>query len=118
MSGSGGFFAEYGMDPDYELFEDGIPDGVPDMLEALPGSIGGQGGLTNGGEVAILYTWDGLADLVQDLDYTMWGDTAEAVDKTGISIDGPDGDVIPSSYLADTAHRFSGPDLRYGARDR
>lgn len=104
LTGSTDFNATYGFDPDFELFEDdGAPDAVPDMLEATAGSINNQGGLTNGGEIVILYQWDGSSDLVQDLDYIVWGDKAEAVDKTGISIDGPDGDMTPSFYLDDTA---------------
>ena len=43
------------------------------------------------------------ADLVQDLDIVVWGDKAEAVDKTGVSIDGPDAGTDPSSYLDDSA---------------
>ena len=85
----------------YELFD--TDANVPDMREALPGAIGGSSGLTNGGEIVILYHWDGTSDLVQDTDYAVWGDKAEAVDKTGIAIDGPDGDSSPSTYLDDTA---------------
>jgi predicted extracellular nuclease len=104
IAGSDAFFAEYGIDPTYELFEDGgSADAIPDMREALPGSINDQGGLTNGGEVVVLYTWDGSSDLVQDLDYAVWGDKDEAVDKTGLAIDGPDGDSTTSTYLDDTA---------------
>jgi len=104
LPGSDDFVAEYGFDPDYELFEDGgVPDAIPDMREALPGSINGQGGLSNSGEVVILYTWDGASDLVSDIDYGLWGDKAEAVDKTGVSIDGPDSDSSTSTYLPDTA---------------
>ena len=104
MAGSDGFFAEYGVNPTYELYEDGAgSDAIPDMLEALSGSINQQGGLTNSGEVVILYSWDGNSDLVQDLDYVVWGDKAEAVDKTGISIDGPDGGSSTSTYLNDTS---------------
>ena len=73
------------------------------MREALPGSIDGQGGLSNGGEVAILYFWDGDSDLVTDVDYAVWGDKAEAVDKTGVAIDGPDADGATSTYQDDTA---------------
>ena len=103
ISGSDAFLANFGIDPTYELFEDAVvADGIPDMREALPGSINGQGGLSNSGEVVILYTWDGVSDLVQDIDYGLWGDKAEAVDKTGVSIDGPDPDAIASTYLADT----------------
>jgi hypothetical protein len=98
------FLATYAKMPTYELFEDdSTADGVPDMLEALPGSINGQGGITNSGEVVILYYWDGLSDLVMDGDYVVWGDKVEAVDKTGISIDGPDADTLQSTYLDDTA---------------
>ncbi len=103
ISGSEGYTTTYGTAPTYELFEDGATaDGIPDMIEGLPGSINGQGGLTNGGEVAILFYWDGETDLVTDLDYVLWGDTDEAVDKTGISIDGPDTDGIASTYANDT----------------
>ena len=103
LAGSDVFFAEYGIDPTYELYEDGgSADGIADMREALPGSINGQGGLTNSGEVVILYEWDGESDLVQDIDYVVWGDKAEAVDKNGVGIDGPDADGDLSFYPAET----------------
>ncbi len=103
LRGSANFSTTYGLAPTYELSEaDSTPDAIPDMLEALPGSIGGRAGLTDSGEVVILYFWDGTSDLVTDLDYILWGDKAEAVDKTSISIDGPDDDNTPSTYLADT----------------
>ncbi len=103
LNGSDNFAATYGVDPTYELFEDGATaDAIPDMLEATDGSIGGQGGLSNSGEFVVLYYWDGASDLVKDVDYLVWGDKAEAVDKTGVSIDGPDADTDSSTYLADT----------------
>ncbi len=103
LAGSTAFAAEYGQDPTYELYEDdAVADAVPDMREALPGSINNQGGLSNAGEVVVLYTWDGASDLVQDIDYVLWGDGAEAVDKTGVGVDGPDADGDPSFYAADT----------------
>ncbi|MCP4535660.1 MAG: ExeM/NucH family extracellular endonuclease [Chloroflexi bacterium] len=103
LNGSDNFFATYGVDPTYELYEDGTPDGIADMREAQPGSINGQGGLSNDGEVAVLYFWNGDTDLVTDLDYVVWGDKAEAVDKTGVATDGPDADAIPTTYQNDTA---------------
>jgi len=104
IAGSDGYFAEHGTDPTYELYEDASSaDTIDDMREALPGSINGQGGLSNSGEVVILYTWDGASDLVQDIDYAVWGDKAEGVDKTGVAVDGPDGDADASFYPADTA---------------
>ena len=103
LAGSDDFFATYSTHPTYELFEDGASaDGIPDMREALPGSINNQGGLTNDGEVVVLYSWDGATDLVQDLDYVLWGDKTEAVDKTGVAIDGPDPDTDTTTYFNDT----------------
>jgi len=101
IAGSTGFEAAYGIAPDYELFEDGAADGIPDLREAFAGSINGQGGFS-AGEVLVLYAWDGQSDLVADLDYALWGDKVEAVDKTGVSIDGPDADATASTYLPDT----------------
>ncbi|MEM1182319.1 MAG: lamin tail domain-containing protein [Acidobacteriota bacterium] len=108
LAGSTDFFNTFGVNPDYELFEDDAPfgaggDAIPDMREAFPGSINNQGGLSNSGEIAVLYFWDGSSDLVTDLDYVLWGDGAEAVDKTGVSIDGPDGDMTATTYQNDTA---------------
>lgn len=120
VNGSAEFFSALGVNPTYELYEDGATaDSIPDMRPATPNSIatptstssavcpGSQtscpSGLTDSGEIVILYTWDGVSDLVQDLDYVVWGDKAEAVDKTGVSIDGPDADSTSSTYLADTA---------------
>ncbi len=95
-----GFVTEYGIQPNYELNSTG--SNIPDMLEAFAGSINGQGGITNSGEFMVLYFWDGQSDLVQDVEYLVWGDKAEAVDKTGISIDGPDPGSTTSTYLNDT----------------
>jgi len=104
VQGSGAFVGTYGATPSYELREDGgSPDAVPDMRPAFAGSIGSVPGLSNDGEVVILYTWDGQSDLVTDLDYALWGDKAEAVDKTGVTVDGPDADAGASAYLPDTA---------------
>nr|MDJ0925814.1 ExeM/NucH family extracellular endonuclease [Acidimicrobiia bacterium] len=102
LSGGDDFFAAHGVDPTYELYEDMTADSIPNMLEATAGSIDGQGGLSSG-EVVVLYYWDGATDLVMDLDYVVFGDKNEAVDKTGVAIDGPDGDTDTSSYLPDTS---------------
>jgi hypothetical protein len=112
VTGSNAFFAAYGVDPHYELHEDlvsgspGPADGVPDMVPARSGSILGNvarpPNLTDAGEVVILFHWDGASDLVVDLDYVVWGDKDEAVDKTGVAIDGPDGDAATSTYQPET----------------
>lgn len=100
MNGTGFINTYPGKQPTYELYD--TDPAVPDMREALPGLINGQGGLSNDGEAIILYTWNGQSDLVQDADYAVWGDKREAVDKTGISIDGPDADADSSTYFDDT----------------
>ncbi|MCF6287827.1 MAG: endonuclease [Proteobacteria bacterium] len=113
INGSTEFTSTLGVSPTYELYEDdGSADSIPDMRPATPDSIatpsntsssncpGSQttcpSGLTDGGEVMILYTWDGSSDLVADIDYIVWGDTNEAIDKTGVSSG-------VSTYLPDTA---------------
>lgn len=104
LNGSDDFFINFNLSPTYELYEDGISqDSIPDMREATSGSINNQGGLTDSGEVVVLLYWDGTSDLIQDLDYVLWGDKAEAIDKTGISIDGPDVDSDDSTFFIDTA---------------
>ena len=103
LAGSEDFATEYGIDPTYELYEDGAAaDAIDDMREAFTGSINNQGGLTNSGEIVVMYAWDGESDLVQDIDYAVWGDQDEAVDKSGVGIDGPDADADLSFYASDT----------------
>ena len=101
LNGAVNFNATFGVMPTYELID--TDAGIPDMLEAELGGIGIGGGLSDNGEVVVLYYWDGLSDLVKDIDYVLWGDKNEAVDKTGILIDGPDADATTSAYANDTA---------------
>jgi len=117
LAGSEAFETAYGVLPDFELFEeDSEPDEVPEMLEAFPGSIGyglgstatntphvTEGWLSDTGESLMLYRWNGTSDLVEDLDYVLWG-TANTyrVNKTGLSVDGPDVGTGGGTYLADT----------------
>lgn len=104
LAGSDAFVTWYGHLPTYEIKEDGgAPDSVPDMREALTDSIGDTTALSNSGEIIMLYQWDGLGDLVQDLDYAIWGDLDDAVDKTGVMIDGPDAGLTSSGYAPDTS---------------
>lgn len=116
LNGNTEFAQAYGHQPDLELYEEGLaPDAIPDMREAFPGAIGAGLGSTgantpqlqNGAgadDSIVLYHWDGASDLVTDLDYLVYGDATNVrVDKTGVSIDGPDAGDEPSAYLADTA---------------
>ena len=116
LNGDADFLSTYGVNPTYEIdqaeFQSGPPDAIPDMMETHPGSIYGADsthnpGLTNGDEMVMLFYWDGLSDLVSDVDYVLYNSGSptpndEAVDKTGITIDGPDPGTTGSTYLNDT----------------
>jgi hypothetical protein len=112
IAGSGVYLNAYERLPDYELYEEGIaPDSVPELVEVFPGSIGcglGIGGtnvpdLSSTSESVVLFRWDGQSDLVEDLDYALWGSSLLVrVTKTGVRIDGPDADADSTGYLADT----------------
>lgn len=105
LTNSAQYFTAYGRQPDFELYEElYFPDAVPELVAAFPGSIGaglGGGGtnvpaLSDVAESVVLYRWNGTSDLVQDLDYVVWGsNTSVRVDKTGLTVGG-------ASYLADT----------------
>ncbi|GAB4340350.1 MAG: hypothetical protein Kow0037_26140 [Calditrichia bacterium] len=122
LAGDSLFFVEYGVLPTYELYEDGtnFANDVPDMREAFPGSVNNQGGLTNDDEVVILYYWDGMSDLVKDVDYLIYDNAGavpnEAVDKTGVKMDGPDADSDSTEYLPDTpiANQVPAPSPSFG----
>jgi DNA/RNA endonuclease YhcR with UshA esterase domain len=95
------FYATYGQWPDFELFAT-ASNSIPDMDEALPGTINDQGGLNNAFGVAVLFFWDGASDLVADVDYFLYRETTDGVDKTGIWIDGPDAGSDSTQFLPDT----------------
>lgn len=104
ISGSQNFYSIYSQYPTYELYEDDSePDNIPDMEEAFSGSIPQNCELFNISESVVLYYWDGVSDLVKDVDYVAWGSiNSVRVDKSGISADGPDEDTLRSTYLNDT----------------
>jgi hypothetical protein len=88
---------------DYQATRGGTPNfdidpadaGAPSM-DLVAGTTTASSGLTNGGEMVAMFYWDGSNDLVQDIDYLLFGSNAAATDKTGVT-------VGASSYLADTA---------------
>jgi len=113
-SGTGGgnvtFFDAFGRDPDFEIRKGSDGDSIPEMVDlksdaalnfdSIGSSIAANTGLTNGDEVVILFQWDGQTNLVQDLDYLIYGPTntgsgIEAVSKTGVVVNG-------DAYKADT----------------
>ncbi len=93
------FLVEYGVNSDFEI--KGVDAATADMDSI---DVGGAAwmGLSNSGEVIILFYWDGTSDLVQDVDIVVWGDQKEAVDKTGFKIDGPDAGTDSTEYLPET----------------
>jgi hypothetical protein len=100
------FYDTYGVWPTYELNPSGEDDGdaIPDMLNGGVGGIGSSPGITNAGESLLLFYWDGVYDLVYDVDYVVWGDKAEAIYKTTelCKDSKTDGDEDPTCYLNDT----------------
>jgi cysteine-rich repeat protein len=94
IQGSLAYKTTYGKAPDFELTNSEAS--VPDMVAPLSNAIGSQAGLTDGGELLMLFTWDGTSDRVQDLDYVVWkGSSATAVFKNS-SV------CLPTCYANDT----------------
>lgn len=117
------FRKRYGssVNPTYEIFAS--DPAVPDMNSLRP--ISGIIGFDDADELVILLRWDGASDLVEDVDYVVWGrftpiienekqlaatlaaDPLDiAVTKTGLGIDGVDSDSVRSYYDNET------PDLQ------
>jgi hypothetical protein len=60
--------------------------------------------LTNGGEMVVLFQWDGQSDLVDDVDLFIAGVPTAAntfVDKSGQAFDGPDTGSTTTAYGTD-----------------
>ncbi len=70
------FTSEYGVEPDFDL-------------QSMPGTATpGMSGLANANEMVVLFRWDGASALVGDLDYVVWGDASDAMDKSGVTVGG------------------------------
>jgi len=103
VQGSLGYKTTYGKAPDFELKNSELS--VTDLEAPLTNAIGSQASLTDGGELVVLFTWDGATDLIKDLDYVVWkGASASMVSKNStVCLDGPDTDTTTTCYLDDTA---------------
>jgi hypothetical protein len=97
-----GFLATYGVAASFEIL--GTDPGTPDMVLASNNAPLASALLTNTSEVVALIFWDGVSDNVCDVDVCQWGPLASgnAIDKTGIAVDGPDADAIATAYKPDT----------------
>ena len=85
-------------------------DDVPNMIYYSGGSSPSPLSLTNGGEAAILFYWDGSSDLIADVDIVVWKNAGQVVDKDvdAVSgIDGPDADDAVSYYQPDAGQTSS-----------
>ena len=94
-----GFIMDYGVAADFEIA--GTDAGTPDMLAT---DVGASAGITNSGENVSLFFWDGASDLVMDVDAVNVGvpsSSNDLGDKTGLTVDGPDGDTTASMYATD-----------------
>jgi|WetSurMetagenome_2_1015567.scaffolds.fasta_scaffold97897_1 hypothetical protein len=99
------FSASFGLYPDYEFGTSSSDTSflVPDMRMPAPSNASSISGLTNTSEMIILFYWDGVSNLVQDVDYVAYGTTiSNFVDKSGISVNG-------SSYSNDTPINSQSP---------
>jgi hypothetical protein len=88
------FSTVYGMSPTFSITD-------PDSMKVI---VANAPTLTNGGEVIILFQWDGHSDLVRDVDIMIAGAAVSAnslADKSGKPQDGPDPDMQTSAYAAD-----------------
>jgi hypothetical protein len=66
------FQATFGMAPDFDF-------------GAMLGNKGGSAGLTNTGEMLVLFEWNGVSATVTDIDYVVYGNTTNAMDKSGVA---------------------------------
>ncbi|MDC0678926.1 thrombospondin type 3 repeat-containing protein [Sorangium atrum] len=94
-------FTGYGIYPTYEIATGAATTtspAVPDMLVPVTNGVGTAWGFTNGGEPVILFYWDGMTNLVTDVDYVFYGTAGPQapVSKTGVTVNG-------WTYLPDTA---------------
>jgi cysteine-rich repeat protein len=72
------FKSAFGAFPSFDMAAS--DPGAPTMT----GSWGATYGLTDTGELVVLFRWDGLASTVVDVDYVVWKNSADKVDKTSV----------------------------------
>lgn len=97
------FLAAFGFNANFEIL--GTSAVVPDMVNVGNNAPLSSALLTNTSEFVVLFHWDGFSDLVCDNDYVCWGSATASgspIDKTGLAVDGPDGDAIATPFLPDT----------------
>jgi hypothetical protein len=101
------FSDAYGIAATYSV---DVATGAQAFRDRTVSGIVGEASLTDGGEIVILFYWDGMSDLVKDVDIALAGKTAASGNslKTKEAVDGPDADAIPSSYQPDNGQLGGG----------
>lgn len=61
----------------------------------------------NNGESIMMFYWDGTSDIVNDVDYFLWGSRAFSIDKTNNNLYLPDQASQFQSYLENTFNHYS-----------
>jgi hypothetical protein len=99
-AGNSGFNQIFGSCPTFTLNSTGAAlscngSNVPAMLIPPNGSVGANAGalLSNDREMIVVFSWDGSAATVEDVDYVTWGtnfDDNTRLDKTGVAGYQPD----------------------------
>ncbi|MBK9033615.1 MAG: lamin tail domain-containing protein [Myxococcales bacterium] len=96
-----GFEASYAAAPTYAVQEAGnaTPTEVVWIGTGTPNP-----GLTNGGEIVVLFYWDGASDNVKDVDIVLAGNAPSATNTflAKTDVDGPDADTTATAYAIDT----------------
>lgn len=98
------FQAQFDVLPDFRIGGEATGEL---MREAFPGSINNLAALTDGGEGIVLFYWDGISDLVVDIDMIDVGPNTtssnQLANKTGLQVDGPDSGGTLKTYREDLA---------------
>jgi len=116
-SGLAGFLAQPGGQTLLEVTQDGLGDGVADMIH-WGSSPAGTLSMANNGECVGLVTWDGASDRVVDHDWVCWLTTNAIPNKDvdyPLGIDGPDADLESTFFVEDRANGIAAPDALQGS---
>lgn len=94
------FQSEYGMSPTYAI------DAASGSLAMADRQVPSLASLTDPGEIVALFVWDGVSDLVKDVDLVVTGSAPSPanrfVSRGGASIDGPDADLSATAYASES----------------
>ena len=95
-----GFETLNSMVPTYTIQEPG--NSIPTEVVWI-GATSPNPGLTNAGEIVVLFFWDGASDNVKDVDIILAGNAPAAANGLVVktAVDGPDADTTTTAYIVD-----------------